>query len=233
MSKDPAVLFYTGDFLNGCTDLTFEERGQYITLLCLQHQKGHLSEKTIRLSVGSVSVDVLKKFTKDEQGNFFNVRMDEEIAKRNQFIETRRVNGSKGGRPSKANGYPNGYPNGKATENLIEDEDESGNIDYKGILENYHTFCDKLPKVAKLSDERKRHIAARLKEFNTETIIDVLKRAGRSEFLTGKNDRAWKADIDWIFNPTNFLKIMEGKYDNKPNKQEVRNEPVILTATSK
>lgn len=233
MSKDPAVLFYTGDFLNGCTDLTFEERGQYITLLCLQHQKGHLSEKTIRLSVGSVSVDVLKKFTKDEQGNFFNVRMDEEIAKRNQFIETRRVNGSKGGRPSKANGYPNGYPNGKATENLIEDEDESGNIDYKGILENYHTFCDKLPKVAKLSDERKRHIAARLKEFNTETIIDVLKRAGRSEFLTGKNDRAWKADIDWIFNPTNFLKIMEGKYDNKPKKQEVRNEPVILTATSK
>ena len=69
--KDPAILFYTGDFLNGCTDLTFEERGQYITLLCLQHQKGHLSEKTIRLSVGSVSVDVMAKFLKDETGLFF------------------------------------------------------------------------------------------------------------------------------------------------------------------
>ncbi|MEI7513709.1 MAG: hypothetical protein WCJ74_03765, partial [bacterium] len=76
MSKDPAVLFYTGDFLNGCMDLTFEERGQYITILCLQHQKGHLSEKTIRLSVGSVSVDVLKKLSQDESGNYFNERME-------------------------------------------------------------------------------------------------------------------------------------------------------------
>jgi len=51
MAKDPAFLFYSSDFLSGITDLTMEERGQYITLLCLQHQKGSLSEKTIRLSV--------------------------------------------------------------------------------------------------------------------------------------------------------------------------------------
>jgi len=66
--KDPAVLFYTGDFLNGCSCLTMEERGQYITVLCLQHQLGHLSEKTIRLSLGSVSVDVLNKLSKDADG---------------------------------------------------------------------------------------------------------------------------------------------------------------------
>lgn len=88
-------------------------------------------------------------------------------------------------------------------------------INYNGILENYHLYCDKLPKVAKLSDQRKKHISARFKEFNYDVLIDVLKKAGKSEFLSGKNDRAWKADIDWIFNPTNFLKIMEGKYDNK------------------
>ena len=45
--KDPAFVFYTGDFLTGVIDMTMEERGQYITLLCLQHQKGHFSKKTL------------------------------------------------------------------------------------------------------------------------------------------------------------------------------------------
>ncbi len=61
MAKDPAFLFYAQDFLVGCSDLTLEERGQYITMLCLQHQKGFVTEKTIRLTVGSVSVDVLNE----------------------------------------------------------------------------------------------------------------------------------------------------------------------------
>jgi len=101
MSKDPAILLYTGDFLNGCTCLTMEERGQYITILCLQHQLGHLSEKTIRLSVGSVSVDVLKKLSKDSEGNYFNDRMEQEIGKRAKFTESRLNNGKLGGRPLK------------------------------------------------------------------------------------------------------------------------------------
>lgn len=137
MSKDPAILFYTGDFLNGCTDLTFEERGQYITLLCLQHQKGHLSEKTIRLSVGSVNGDVMKKFTKDEDGNFYNVRMDEEIDKRQHFLDTRYFNGKKGGRPLKANSKPNSKPKQNLPEDINGNEIKSKNgILQKVIAEN-------------------------------------------------------------------------------------------------
>lgn len=125
MAKDPAILFYTGDFLNGCVSLTMEERGQYITMLCLQHQSGHLSEKTIRLSVGSVSVDVLNKFEVDENGLYFNRRLDEEIAKRAQYLDTRRVNGKKGGRPKKSEkpyAKPYAKPYGKANENHSENE---------------------------------------------------------------------------------------------------------------
>ena len=168
MSKDPAVLFYTGDFLNGCTDLTFEERGQYITLLCLQHQKGHLSEKTIRLSVGSVSVDVLRKFIKDENSCYYNKRMDEEIGKRLQFIETRRVNGSKGGRPIKANAKPNGYPNAKPNENLIENENEDDNINI-----DFNVFWNIYNKKvgAKSKCEKKWN---NLKDETRQKIIDTL-----------------------------------------------------------
>lgn len=127
MAKDPAFLFYSSDFLNGVSDLTMEERGQYITLLCLQHQKGSISEKTIRLSVGSVSDDVLVKFSKDETGCYYQERLREEIEKRAIFTESRRNNGKKGGR--KPNGLANNIPNGYPTNNHIEDENENENED--------------------------------------------------------------------------------------------------------
>ena len=76
MSKDPAFLFYSKDFLTGVADLTMEERGQYITLLCLQHQKGRLSEKTCRLSLGIGSVseiqDVIAKFVQDDDDLWYS-----------------------------------------------------------------------------------------------------------------------------------------------------------------
>lgn len=132
MSKDPAFLFYSSDFLTGCMDLTMEERGQYITLICLQHQKGHLTEKTICLSVGNVSVDVLKKFKKDENGLLYNERVEEEIEKRREYAESRRKNGSLGGRPKKPYGKPYEKPYDKPTENLPENENENENDKWIG-----------------------------------------------------------------------------------------------------
>lgn len=87
MSKDPAFLFYTNDFLTGIQDLTFEERGQYITLLCLQHQKGHLSEKIIKLSVGNAAADVMAKFRQDSAGLWYNERLEKEAEKRAAHAE--------------------------------------------------------------------------------------------------------------------------------------------------
>lgn len=124
MAKDPAFLFYTSDFITGISDLTMEERGQYITLLCLQHQKGHLSEKTIRLNVANVSVDVLNKFLKDDNGLFYNERLDIEIEKRSNFVDSRRENGKLGGRPKVKTKKPLGKPRGNRKVNLPENENE-------------------------------------------------------------------------------------------------------------
>jgi len=80
--KDPAFLLYSSDFLTGTSDLTMEEKGQYITLLCLQHQKGRLSDKAIKLAVGNVEKDVMLKFVKDEEGLWYNKRLNQESTKR-------------------------------------------------------------------------------------------------------------------------------------------------------
>jgi len=80
-------MFYSQDFLIGCADLTMEERGQYITLLCLQHQKGHITEKSLKLAVPNISADVLNKFMKDSSGNYYNERLALETQKRNRFVQ--------------------------------------------------------------------------------------------------------------------------------------------------
>jgi uncharacterized protein YdaU (DUF1376 family) len=87
MAKDPAFLFYSKDFLAGVQDLTMEERGQYITLLCVQHQKGRLSEKAIGLCVGNAAADVMAKFRQDSAGLWYNERLELESDKRKAHSE--------------------------------------------------------------------------------------------------------------------------------------------------
>ena len=47
MAKDPAVLFYTSDFLSSTITMTMEQKGKYITLLCIQHQQSFLTEEDL------------------------------------------------------------------------------------------------------------------------------------------------------------------------------------------
>jgi hypothetical protein len=90
--KDPAFLFYSGDFIAGVSEMTMEERGQYITLLCFQHGKGHLSMEFINRVVPNLSQYVLSKFVKDNQGLFYNERLDYEAQKRKKYSESRSNN---------------------------------------------------------------------------------------------------------------------------------------------
>jgi hypothetical protein len=94
-NKDPAFLLYSSDFLVGVSDMTMEERGQYITLLCLQHIKGHLTKKNILVGVGQVSDDVFAKFSIDDNGCYYNERLEKEVNKRKAYSESRKKNGAK------------------------------------------------------------------------------------------------------------------------------------------
>ena len=90
MAKDPAMLFYTSDFLTGVTLLNMKERGQYITLLCLQQQMGHMSRQQMETAVGKLSPALWSKYVEDEQGLWYNVRADIEIGKRKAHSEKQR-----------------------------------------------------------------------------------------------------------------------------------------------
>lgn len=141
--KDPAVLLYTQDFIVGTITMTHEQRGKYIMLLCLQHQKeGKLTLNDLKQYLNEEDIIVAEKFPLHADGYYYNDRMQMEIENRKLFTESRRKNGSKGGRPKTTilpNGKPNGYPNGKPYENHTGDEDEN-EIEYDNI--NEYTSAD-------------------------------------------------------------------------------------------
>ncbi len=180
--NDPAVLFYTSDFLTGVIDMTMEERGQYITLLCYQHQKGHISIETIRLLVGySVSDKVMQHFKIDKDGNYYNSRMDIEKEKRAVFTESRRINGLKGGRPKKEKNKPLGKPTKNLVDNHMgnhmgnENDNENININKNyfnndEVNELFKEFLDLRKKIKAVNSDRAiNNLINKLNKYDDDT----------------------------------------------------------------
>lgn len=156
-NKDPAFPLYSADFLVGVSELTMEERGQYITLLCFQHQRGHLTERQMS-SLGNVSEYVLKHFERDENGLFYNVRLEYEIQKRRQYREQLKINGRLGGRPPlkpKENQMVfEEKPNGFDLVNQKGNQNESSRVENENINENKDIDIDN-KKIGSGEEEKK------------------------------------------------------------------------------
>jgi hypothetical protein len=125
--KDPAVLFYTQDFLTGTMLMTDTQIGKYIKLLCLQHQNGKLSEKDMLKICGEFDADIWAKFYQ-EDGFFYNKRMLLETTKRNKFCEHQKENINKRWGKKEYHGNTTVIPleneNEIVNENVIKDKDE-------------------------------------------------------------------------------------------------------------
>ncbi|HSY77538.1 MAG TPA: hypothetical protein VK890_11810 [Bacteroidia bacterium] len=101
MSETSAFLFYSQDFLLGTLTLPMEDRGKYITLLCYMHGHGRLTEEMVCQLVGDISKPLRAKFKTDENGFWYNLRLEKEVKDREKFVKSRRSNGGKGGRKKK------------------------------------------------------------------------------------------------------------------------------------
>ena len=95
MAKDPAFLFYSADFIIGTSFMTDEQIGKYVRLLCFQHQTGHLSEFFMLQVCKTKDEIIFSKFKVDDQGLYYNERLDLEVKRRTSYSESRRNNRSK------------------------------------------------------------------------------------------------------------------------------------------
>lgn len=176
-NKDPAVLFYPESYLVGTRFMTYEQKGKYMELLCFQHQQGHLSEEDMLAICGEYDKRIFAKFVVDENGLYYNERMEEEIIRRNKYTEALRRNGEKGGRPKK--------PNENQLDNLsdIQQVTQSGNQlrnininvnEIKNVIEYLNSKLGTKYRYSTASIQK--HIKARISEGATfedfRTVID-------------------------------------------------------------
>ena len=92
MSKDPAFLFYPSDWIVGTAFMSYDQKGKYIDLLCLQHQHGPLSAEQMLKICGTYDKDVYDKFPLDTSNSHVNHRLSTEKDKREKFCNSRRNN---------------------------------------------------------------------------------------------------------------------------------------------
>lgn len=75
----------------------------------------------------------------------------------------------------------------------------------------------KVPQIAKMTPQRERHLQALIKDFGEDVVLVTIGKIfdGHSDFLLGRNNSGWVANVDFALRRSSFIKLMEGTYDRK------------------
>lgn len=96
MAKDPAFLFYPGDWLGGTMTMTRAHKGAYMDLLMCQFNQGRMTLEDIKAVLNSDFNSMwetkLKAKFKCENGLYYNEKLELEVKKRRNFTESRKQN---------------------------------------------------------------------------------------------------------------------------------------------
>ena len=95
----------------------------------------------------------------------------------------------------------------------INNNDTAVNKDVLSVIELFNKICVSLPKVLTATDSRKKMIENVIEQFNPD-FKSVFEKIEKSDFLTGRSGQWNGCGFDWIFTPSNFVKIINGYYDN-------------------
>jgi len=192
MAKDPAVLFYTSDFLSGTFTMDNEQVGKYIRLLCLQHQKGKLSEKDMLSICKAYDSEIWDKF-KVEDGLYYNDRMYNETIRRQKFSESRRNNAKSLKKESTSEAYAQHMET--ETENRTITINENINIDFEWFWNEYDKKIGDKQKLKKkwnkLTDEERQN-AMNYLDLYKQSVPDKQFRKNPETFL---NNKSWNDEI--------------------------------------
>lgn len=88
------------------------------------------------------------------------------------------------------------------------------------IVDAYNETCVSLPRVAKITDKRKKALKKISSKFSIGDIRTVFKKAQESSFLNGSTDKWSGATFDWLVKEDNIVKVLEGNYDDKNAKRK-------------
>jgi hypothetical protein len=89
-------------------------------------------------------------------------------------------------------------------------------IDYQAFMKFFNNAVEGkgIPQILKITKNRQGLLNARAKEFGKDAIATVVRKAAASSWLNGGGGN-FVAKFDWLFRPSNFIKVLEGNYDDK------------------
>lgn len=168
-------------------------------------------------------------FSRDRQGRIFSRRMVKDARR----AAIARKNGKKGGNPSLGNNggniggdNPPDNPGLKPQEpraNYQKKEEATASLvaggDVAKAFADWNALAGRLalPEAKALTPARRKAINARLAADGLAGWREALAAVEASPHCRGENDRGWRADIDFVANPTKFQKLREGSYGPVPS----------------
>lgn len=90
-------------------------------------------------------------------------------------------------------------------------DDKRQRVDYQHIVDLYNSTCKSFSKVMALTDKRKKAIKSMLNRYTESEVLKVFEKAEASDFM---KSGSW-CGFDWLMKEANFVKVIEGNYDNK------------------
>lgn len=206
MAKSPAFQFYAADFLTDTAEMTDQEVGVYMRLLCHQWVNGSLNREPHRLANG-VAIGVLEvwdeikhKFVEGEDGRLRNPKMEEVRSKQAQFREKCTTAGRRGAAKRWGGGEPHSEPHQNPNRDNVALQSSSSNN-----KSSPRKFSDEDMGVAKTIFEKILELNPKKKPPNMDSWADTVRlmreRDSRTHedilkvFTWANNDSFWKVNI--------------------------------------
>ena len=86
---------------------------------------------------------------------------------------------------------------------------------HQEIIALYHEILPELSAVKDWTEKRRKNLQSRWREDANRQSLDYWKRffsfVSKSDFLMGRKTE-FRADLEWLVNSSNFVKVIEGKY---------------------
>jgi uncharacterized protein YdaU (DUF1376 family) len=224
--------FNIGDYASHTRHLSLLEDLAYRRLLDLYYLKdgevyGDEAEVArqigMRECVAEVTQVLQDFFCIGEDDRWTHDRCDAEIAKFREKSEKasnagkasaqRRLNGRSTDVQPTNNQEP--ITNNQDISSSNEDVSSGDDLTVDDVISAWNDLAQEcgLSKVTKVTETRRRHIKARIAEYDSDDWSKAMGAIYRSKFLRGENDRGWKADFDFLLQPKSFIKLVEGSYD--------------------
>lgn len=192
---------------------------------------------------------ISEKFIPSQDQKLSNKRLEETRSEQDNYRKLQKeksILGVEARRKKQPTDEPTGKPDGKPLQsssstskdiNIKLSKDNSSSDDpktticpHREIVSLYHEVLPMLPRVKEWTPPRQAMLRKRWSEKKErqdinwwrEFFVDISK----SDFLTGKIERddgrpPFTATLEWLIKPSNFIKVIEGKYGNRGGGKEL------------